>query len=95
MPRHPSIVRDLAIIVDATLHASAVRGTIRTAASETLVSIQEFDRYEGEGVPDGRVSLAFRLTFRASSRTLTDVEIQRTMGAIVSSLQTTHQAKLR
>ena len=95
VPRHPSIVRDLAIIVDATLHASAVRGTIRMAASETLVSIQEFDRYEGEGVPDGRVSLAFRLTFRASSRTLTDVEIQRTMGAIVSSLQTTHQAKLR
>lgn len=95
VPRHPSIVRDLALVVDATLRARAVRGTIQAAASDTLVSVHEFDRYEGKGVPDRHVSLAFRLTFRAPDRTLTDVEIQQTMGAIVASLEEIHGAKLR
>ena len=54
----------------------AVRGTIRSAAPSTLASIAEFDRYHGKGVPDGRVSLSLRLTFRAADRTLTDDEVQ-------------------
>ena len=65
VPRFPSVVRDLAVVVDRTLPAAALRGTIRTAAPETLESIREFDRYEGTGVADGHVSLAVRLTFRS------------------------------
>lgn len=95
VPRQPSIVRDLAIVIDTTLHAGAVRDTIQAAASETLIRVQEFDRYEGKGVPEGQVSLAFRLTFRAPDRTLTDAEVQHTMDAIVSSLERTHGAKRR
>ena len=57
--------------------------------------MREFDRYEGKGVPDGYVSLAFRLTFRAPDRTLTDVEIDQTMEAIVTRLEQEHAAKRR
>ena len=46
--------------------------------------MREFDRYQGKGVPDGKVSLALRLTFRAADRTLTDGEIQTAMDAIVA-----------
>ena len=92
LPRHPSIVRDLAIVVDATLPAATVRGTIQTAAPDSLISVHEFDRYEGSGVPDGHVSLAFRLTFRAHDRTLTDLEVQETMQIIAAALEQTHQA---
>ena len=95
LPRYPSIVRDLAILIDATLPAGVVRGTIQAAAPDTLVSVGEFDRYEGKGVPAGRVSLALRLTFRASNRTLTDAEVQETVGTIVAALEQQHQAKLR
>ena len=95
LPRHPSIVRDLAIVVDASLPAATVRGTIRAVAPETLIDVREFDRYEGKGVPEGRLSLAFRLTFRHADRTLADAEVQQTMSAIVTSLETTHQATLR
>ena len=95
LPKYPSIVRDLAILIDATLPAGVVRGTIQTAASDALVSVREFDRYEGKGVPTGLVSLALRLTFRASDRTLTDVEVQKMIVTIVSALQQQHQAKLR
>ncbi len=95
VPRHPSIVRDLALLVDATLPAATVRDTIQGAASETLVRVREFDRYEGQGVPDGHVSLALHLTFRAADRTLTDAEVQTAVDKIVTVLEQQHGATLR
>ena len=69
--------------------------TIRAAAPATLASIVEFDRYQGTGVPDGRVSLSLRLTFRAPERTLTDEEAQDATERIVSALRTAHGAERR
>jgi phenylalanyl-tRNA synthetase beta chain len=95
LPRFPSIVRDVSILVDEVLPAAAVRGTIRAAASSTLASVVEFDRYKGKGVPDGRVSLSIRLTFRAPDRTLTDDEAQEATERIVEALRATHGAQQR
>src|ERR671925_596572 len=91
-PRHPSIVRDISIVVDDTLPAAIVRGTIQAAAPPTLARVREFDRYQGEGVPQGRVSLSYRLTFQAADRTLTDAEVQRAMTDIVQALVRAHRA---
>ena len=95
LPRFPSIVRDVSILVADTLPASTVRGTIRSSAPPTLVSIVEFDRYTGKGVPAEQVSLSLRLTFRAPDRTLTDDEVQQAMAQIVSALKTSHGAEQR
>ena len=95
LPRYPSIVRDVSILVPEALPASAVRGTIRSTAPSTLVSVVEFDRYTGKGVPQENVSLSLRLTFRAHDRTLTDEEVQAAMDAIVAALRTTHGAEQR
>ena len=95
LPKFPSIVRDLSILVDEALPAVAVRGTIRSAAPETLQSIVEFDRYQGKGIPDGRVSLSLRLMFRSPDRTLTDDEVEAAMSAIVETLQRQHAAERR
>jgi phenylalanyl-tRNA synthetase beta chain len=81
-------VRDLSILVDDTLSADTVRGTIRTAAPSTLVDVREFDRYEGKNIPDGKYSLSLHLTFRASDRTLTDEEVNAAMERIVTALTT-------
>ncbi len=95
LPRFPSIVRDVSILVDEALPAAAVRGTIRSAAPSTLASIAEFDRYQGKGVPEGRISLSLRLTFRAADRTLTDDEAQDATERIVQALRDAHQAERR
>ena len=86
LPKFPAIVRDLSILVAEALPAAAVRGTIRSAAPATLESLVEFDRYQGKGVPDGRVSLSLRLTFRSTERTLTDDEVEAAMSTIVDAL---------
>jgi phenylalanyl-tRNA synthetase beta chain len=83
------------VVVDAALSARAVRDTIRAAAARTLVGVREFDRYAGKEIPDGRVSLAFHLTFRAPDRTLTDAEVTETMADIVQRLTAEHGAALR
>ncbi len=79
LPRFPSVSRDISVLVDATLLAKDVRGTIRTSAPATLVRVREFDRYQGKGVPEGKISLSLRLTFRSADRTLTDAEVQTAM----------------
>ena len=86
LPRHPSVVRDVSILVDDILSAESVRDTIRAASPPTLVDVREFDRYQGKGIPDGKVSLALRLTFQSPNRTLTDAEVHAAMDAIVASL---------
>jgi phenylalanyl-tRNA synthetase beta chain len=92
LPRYPSSARDISIVVDQTLPAETVRGTIRAAAPDTLVSVREFDRYQGKGVPEGRVSLSLRLTFRSLERTLTDAEVETAMKEILTALQNAHDA---
>ena len=79
LPRFPSIVRDLSILVDESLLAADVRGTIQAVAPATLVRVAEFDRYQGKGIAEGKVSVSYRLTFQAPDRTLTDAEADAAM----------------
>jgi phenylalanyl-tRNA synthetase beta chain len=95
LPKYPAIVRDVSILIDEALPAAAVRGTIRSAAPPLLQSIVEFDRYQGKGIPEGRVSLSLRLTFRSPERTLTDEEVEAAMNTIVGALEREHGATRR
>jgi len=91
-PRFPSVDRDISILVDDTTAAQSVRDTVRAIALAHLVELREFDRYAGKGIPDGKVSLSLRLTFRAPDKTLTDAEVQSAMESVLSALKDTHGA---
>ena len=95
LPRYPSVTRDISILVAETLAAATVLATVREAAPETLVRVREFDRYQGKGVPEGKVSLSLRLTFRSSDRTLTDSDVQSAMDDVLAALKERHGAVQR
>jgi phenylalanyl-tRNA synthetase beta chain len=95
LPRHPSVVRDLSILVSDAVAAQDLRQTIRAAATETLVDVREFARYQGTNVPADHVSLSFHLVFRAPERTLTDEEVSTSVEAILGALTSRHAARLR
>ena len=60
-----------------------------------LASVTIFDRYEGQGVPEGQVSLAFRLTFQRTDRTLTDAEVGKRVDRVVRTLSQRFGGTLR
>jgi phenylalanyl-tRNA synthetase beta chain len=69
----PAAMQDVALIVDSTVTALQVQEALMEGAGDLLESISLFDRYDKVG--DGKVSLAFTLTFRAADRTLTNEEV--------------------
>ncbi|HYE88816.1 MAG TPA: phenylalanine--tRNA ligase subunit beta [Vicinamibacterales bacterium] len=96
LPRYPSVVRDLSILVADDLSAEKVRDTIRSASPSALLrDVREFDRYQGKGIPERKVSLSYRLTFQSPDRTLTDEEVSAAMQAIVAALTRELQAVQR
>ncbi len=95
LPRFPSVARDISVLIDERLPAADVRQTIRDAAPALLERVREFDRYQGKGVPEGKVSLSLRLTFRSADRTLTDGEVQTAMDDVLRALRERHSAVQR
>jgi phenylalanyl-tRNA synthetase beta chain len=87
LPKYPSVTRDISVLVDAATTADTVRESIRGSAPGTLTSVREFDRYQGKGIPEDKVSLSLRLVFRSPDRTLTDHEVQSAMDAILAALR--------
>ena len=68
---------------------------IRKTAGDDLVSADLFDRYEGKGVAEGRVSLAFRLVFQRADRTLKDSEVTKAMDRVVRMIAHRFGGELR
>jgi phenylalanyl-tRNA synthetase beta chain len=79
----PAAVQDVALVISSDIGASQVEAALRIGAGSLLESITLFDRYDQIG--DGKVSLAFTLTFRASDRTLTADEVASYRDAAIAS----------
>ncbi|OPX86678.1 MAG: Phenylalanine--tRNA ligase beta subunit [Pelotomaculum sp. PtaB.Bin104] len=95
LPKFPGIDRDLAIVVSKETRAGDVLEVIRGAGGELLESVALFDIYQGEQVPAGFQSLAFKLKFQAADRTLTDAEVSEATAAISAKLSDAFGAGLR
>jgi phenylalanyl-tRNA synthetase beta chain len=95
IPRQPRVRRDIAVILDREQLAGEVQAAIRETAGDDLVSVHLFDRYEGEGVPEDRVSLAFRLEFQKPDRALTDAEATGATDRVVQMLSDRFGGELR
>ena len=95
IPRHPVVRRDIAMIVDEKLALAEVLATVRAANLPLLASIQCFDVYQGQGVDQGKKSLAFNMLLQHTEKTLTDSEIDSTVAEVVGLLARNHNALLR
>jgi len=60
-----------------------------------LNSVTLFDEYQGESVPEGQRSLAFRLIYRALDRTLTDEDVDPVHQKVRAALEKQFQVTLR
>jgi phenylalanyl-tRNA synthetase beta chain len=95
LSKFPEVRRDLAVIVDKSVLASELLENVRTVAGTYLTDLRLFDVYEGKGIDPKRKSLALGLTFRDSSRTLSDDDVNKWVDQVVDLLTKTYEAELR
>ncbi len=91
----PAATQDLSLVVDAALPAGELLAVIKTGAGELLEHIVLVDDYRGENVEQGKKSLTFALRFRASDRTLTQVEASEARDSAVVLANSKFGATLR
>jgi phenylalanyl-tRNA synthetase beta chain len=73
---YPASDRDIAFFAPVKVSVAELEKAINQAGKGLLESVELFDEYRGENVPQGQRSLAFRLVYRAGDRTLTDGEVE-------------------
>ncbi len=101
LPRHqglsrfPSVRRDLAFLVDQGVTVEAILKTMSEAKESFVRELALFDLYQGQGVPAGQKSLAFRVVMQDTERTLTEPEVETAVTQIAESVINRHGAKLR
>ncbi len=93
--KYPSIVKDVSFIVDKDTMAIDIENTIKKSGGRLLESINIFDYYSGDKIELDKKSLAFKLTFTDSNRTLEEKEVMDIFNKIISDVVTKHDAVLR
>ena len=92
---YPASDRDIAFFAPLKFTVADIQRSITHVGGELLDSVTLFDQYIGKGVPEGSRSLAFRLVYRASDRTLTDADITPIHQKVRDVLEEKFQATLR
>ena len=92
--RYPAVTRDIALIVDPEIPATAIEYAIRSG-DDLVASVHVFDEYRGAQVGDGKKSLAVRLVLQRIDRTLTDTEGDAAIAAILDRLRERCGAQIR
>jgi len=93
--KFPSVRRDLAIVLDEDLPLAVLQENVSVSASGLLHELRVFDVYRGPGVEFGRKSVALGLILQDSSRTLTDVDADAVVTAVVARLRDELSAAIR
>ncbi len=73
---YPAADRDIAFFAPVKVTVAEIERAIALSGKDLLESVELFDEYRGDNVPKGQRSLAFRLIYRTSDRTLTDAEVE-------------------
>jgi phenylalanyl-tRNA synthetase beta chain len=95
LPRFPVSSRDVSILVPDSVMWSDIEKAIRELGFKEITSVQLFDTFRGKGMTEGFHSLAFRVTYRGSGRTLTDEEIAAMHERVRGLMKQRFNAELR
>lgn len=95
VPDFPAVIEDLAFILDEAVPAAESAAWIEKVGGKLLVDLQLFDVFRSALIGEGKKSLAYRLTYQAPDRTLTDTEVAQVRSRIIKRLEQELGAKLR
>jgi len=91
--KYPEIRKDVAFIVDNEVTNKEIEDAIKKSGGRLLADIEIFDIYRN--IEEGKKSMAYKLTFKDETRTLSDEEVMQVFNKIISDVETKLNAKVR
>ena len=95
IPKYPSIIKDVAFSVDKNMYSEDIEKVIKKAGGKLLTNIEVFDVYVGENISSNEKSIAYKLTFLDTTKTLTDEEVMDLFNKIIKEVESKCTAKVR
>lgn len=89
------IRRDLAVVVDENIAVQALLNAVKQANIPLIQTVQLFDLYQGQGVPENKKSLALSVLMHDTQKTLTDSDADTSIANLLQLLQHEFSATLR
>jgi phenylalanyl-tRNA synthetase beta chain len=89
------VIEDLAMIAPEQVPSADIVHLIRKEGGFLLKQVELFDIFRGEQIGSGNKSLAYRLTYQAPNRTLTDKEVGKLRNRIIIQLEKGLGVKVR
>ena len=89
--KYPEIVKDLAFVVNNDVESESIKNQIKHSGGRLLDSVEVFDIYQMEN----EKSIAYTLTFKDPTRTLSDEEVMEVFNKIIKEVEEKTSAKLR
>ncbi|MHA4839097.1 phenylalanine--tRNA ligase subunit beta [Sphingopyxis sp. MSC1_008] len=84
-PALQSVRRDFAFLAPTSLTAADLVRAIRSADKASIVDARLFDRFTGQGVPEGQVSLAVEVELQPLEKSFTDAELKAIADKVVAA----------
>jgi phenylalanyl-tRNA synthetase beta chain len=95
LPKYPEVRRDLALLLDKNVKFSTIKEWSFRAERQILRSVNVFDVYEGNHLPEGKKSYAISFVLMDEKQTLTDKQIDKTMSKLMAVFEKEVGAKIR
>jgi phenylalanyl-tRNA synthetase beta chain len=94
LPRYPSVVRDVTLLVDRKIGLSELVAGIESEKLEDYQGVKLVGTYEGQNIPDDKRSITLRVEYRSDQRTLRDEEVEERHRRLLDSLLKKFSAEL-
>ncbi|MBA4744152.1 MAG: phenylalanine--tRNA ligase subunit beta [Muricauda sp.] len=95
IPKFPEVTRDFALLLDDSVSFQKVYDIAWNTEKKLLKKVNLFDVYTGKNLPEGKKSYAVSFTLMDEKKTLTDKQIEKIMGKLLSQYQKELGAELR
>jgi phenylalanyl-tRNA synthetase beta chain len=86
LPRYPSVMRDLSLLVDRSVTLQEILGAVDNEQVPQCQSVKLVGTFEGGNIPSSKRSVTLRLEYRSDERTLRDEEVETCHTRLTSSL---------
>lgn len=95
IPKYLSMEKDVAFVVNKNIKNKEIIDVIKKSGGKLLTNIEVFDVYAGDKINNDEISIAYKLTFADSTKTLTEEEVMNIFNKIITDVESKFEAKVR